>query len=423
MHTIERLEIDGFWLTHNVRIDFHRDVTFLIGPNGTGKTTVLNLLASALRADYVALSEIDFSEARIALRSCDDIREKAEIHVSRPQFMRREEQFFSYNIFKSLDNSIEQFTLTRQDSVSVSGIISSLSDLFSASGSFTTLQSAIQSIVQFSWLSILRGSVTSAVRREGLSAADLKIIEQSNDIVRYFSSISGVKELLLKQFQQEMFVSLLSVDPQLEAPDENILNRLNDIEGALRSIFDQLDLVDPKARRVISAFIEEAKSLNISSQRTGISAGDTAIMVSLNKVVGLVNEWSDLQEKLKFIDKPKENFIAVANQLFNRKVMSISDSNEIEFESRSGKKLPPKLLSSGEKQLLILLSEVLLQRGAPAVLIADEPELSLHVLWQEKLIGSLRALNPNAQIIVATHSPDIVGPLADKALDMEHIIP
>jgi len=256
-----------------------------------------------------------------------------------------------------------------------------------------------------------------------LSAADLKIIEQSNDIVRYFSSISGVKELLLKQFQQEMFVSLLSVDPQLEAPDENILNRLNDIEGALRSIFDQLDLVDPKARRVISAFIEEAKSLNISSQRTGISAGDTAIMVSLNKVVGLVNEWSDLQEKLKFIDKPKENFIAVANQLFNRKVMSISDSNEIEFESRSGKKLPPKLLSSGEKQLLILLSEVLLQRGAPAVLIADEPELSLHVLWQEKLIGSLRALNPNAQIIVATHSPDIVGPLADKALDMEHIIP
>jgi predicted ATPase len=85
--------------------------------------------------------------------------------------------------------------------------------------------------------------------------------------------------------------------------------------------------------------------------------------------------------------------------------------------------LTPQMLSSGEKQLLILLSETLLQREQPAVFIADEPELSLHVLWQEKLVGSLRSLNPSAQIIAATHSPDIVGPLADHAIDMETLIP
>jgi predicted ATPase len=81
------------------------------------------------------------------------------------------------------------------------------------------------------------------------------------------------------------------------------------------------------------------------------------------------------------------------------------------------------MLSSGEKQLLILLSETLLQKEKPAVLIADEPELSLHVLWQERLITSLRALNPSGQIIVATHSPDIVGRLGPRAVNMETLIP
>jgi predicted ATPase len=81
------------------------------------------------------------------------------------------------------------------------------------------------------------------------------------------------------------------------------------------------------------------------------------------------------------------------------------------------------MLSSGEKQLLILLSEVLLQKQTPSIFITDEPELSLHVSWQEKLVSSLRSLNSQAQIIAATHSPDIVGVLSDRAIDMESIIP
>jgi len=81
------------------------------------------------------------------------------------------------------------------------------------------------------------------------------------------------------------------------------------------------------------------------------------------------------------------------------------------------------MLSSGEKQLLILLIETLLQRQRPYVFITDEPEISLHVLWQERLISSLRALNGSAQIISATHSPDIVGKLANRAINMEDVLP
>ncbi|HCL3974884.1 TPA: ATP-binding protein, partial [Pseudomonas aeruginosa] len=56
------------------------------------------------------------------------------------------------------------------------------------------------------------------------------------------------------------------------------------------------------------------------------------------------------------------------------------------------------------------------------IYIADEPELSLHVLWQEQLTSAISQLNQNAQIVFATHSPDVVGVHGDKIIDMEVIL-
>jgi predicted ATP-dependent endonuclease of OLD family len=66
--------------------------------------------------------------------------------------------------------------------------------------------------------------------------------------------------------------------------------------------------------------------------------------------------------------------------------------------------------------------EVVLQEGKSLIFIADEPELSLHVTWQEKLLNALRNLNENAQLIVATHSPDIVADFSKKIITMEDVI-
>ena len=38
----------------------------------------------------------------------------------------------------------------------------------------------------------------------------------------------------------------------------------------------------------------------------------------------------------------------------------------------------------------------------------DEPEISLHIEWQKQLISLIRELNPNAQIILSTHSPALI---------------
>ncbi|MFQ2515535.1 AAA family ATPase [Aeromonas caviae] len=64
----------------------------------------------------------------------------------------------------------------------------------------------------------------------------------------------------------------------------------------------------------------------------------------------------------------------------------------------------------------------LVQNLEPVIYIADEPEISLHITWQEYLTDTILELNPNAQIIFATHSPDVVGPYQDKTINMENIL-
>ena len=58
--------------------------------------------------------------------------------------------------------------------------------------------------------------------------------------------------------------------------------------------------------------------------------------------------------------------------------------------------------------MLLILLTVLLQDRKPYVLFMDEPEVSLHIEWQERLINTIRLINPNVQIILTTHSPAVI---------------
>ena len=82
-------------------------------------------------------------------------------------------------------------------------------------------------------------------------------------------------------------------------------------------------------------------------------------------------------------------------------------SNELRF-LQYDEPLSPYVLSSGEKQMLILLLTALVQDRQPGVFFMDEPEVSLHFDWQKRLISMVRALNPHGQIILTTHSPAVI---------------
>ena len=106
------------------------------------------------------------------------------------------------------------------------------------------------------------------------------------------------------------------------------------------------------------------------------------------------------QRKTRFQDIVDELFLETGKKI-------IRTENEIRF-TQIGEVLLPYQLSSGEKQMLAILLTVLVEDDQPYVLFMDEPEVSLHIEWQKRLIDLCLELNPHVQIILTTHSPAVV---------------
>lgn len=104
----------------------------------------------------------------------------------------------------------------------------------------------------------------------------------------------------------------------------------------------------------------------------------------------------------------KTRFLDIVDELFAETGKKIDRrSNELSF-LQYDEELPPYLLSSGEKQMLLILLTLLTEDRQPYVVFMDEPEASLHFEWQKSLISLLRELNPNAQLVLTTHSPALI---------------
>ena len=128
-----------------------------------------------------------------------------------------------------------------------------------------------------------------------------------------------------------------------------------------------------------------------------------------NRIIELLSSGDpEGHRKAAEVSYPKRRFQDLADELFaetGKKI--IRSKNEIVFE-QDGEELLPYKLSSGEKQMLVILLTVLVQDNQPCILMMDEPEISLHIEWQQRVIEIIREMNPHAQIILTTHSPAMI---------------
>lgn len=128
-----------------------------------------------------------------------------------------------------------------------------------------------------------------------------------------------------------------------------------------------------------------------------------------NRIISALQSGTpDAAVKAQMLSEPKKKFQDLIDDLFSETGKKIiRTENEIRF-SQIGETLFPYQLSSGEKQMLAILLTVLIEDNLPYVLFMDEPEVSLHIEWQKRLIDLILDLNPNVQIILTTHSPAVI---------------
>lgn len=134
--------------------------------------------------------------------------------------------------------------------------------------------------------------------------------------------------------------------------------------------------------------------------------------------------FDDLSEKYAVFEPlvvKLDLFTEIINQRFLFKKIVISKEAGFKImDTDTNKEIKLKYLSSGEQQEIVLFYDLIFKTKSDLLLLIDEPEISLHVLWQKMFLNDLLKVVKSETInaIVATHSPQIIGGHSDMQIEL-----
>lgn len=425
MHRLERIIVRGFrGQSRPIELNLKPDANFLIGRNGTGKTTLINLIHAALSMDLPALRESAFDRLEFVFKKPKS-RIKPRFSVTRT-LADDGHPNICYRIADNATQQPDEYHFTRQKRRAGALIIRTVE------GTETTiskrpLRDRLSSIYQTTWLSLQRGADKLAPENEWdedhRPDVDRKLDNLSNNLTRYFSRLDRKVSDQTQLFQKTWFLSFLANDRRVRERDIDRLDEDKERE-ALSSIFEDFDMRYDEYNAQLDRHFRLSRRAKSSLKDGGSSVPvkDYLVAVDVMRMHMLVEQWQELERVKELIYGPRFNFERVASEMLFRKTLFTNTSNQIVIQSELEEPIPLDKLSSGEKQLLIFLSETLLQEQESYIFMADEPELSMHVEWQEELVPALLGINPAAQVLFATHSPDVVNKYQQNVFRMEDLV-
>jgi predicted ATP-binding protein involved in virulence len=419
MFKVESIKITGFWGDGAAASVFREDVNIIIGKNGTGKTTFMNIMHAVLAVDVEALHENYFQTTQITL---SDGKRKRKISAHRMEFENTPFPVIEYKI------SNRKFKLPLFGAEDVRAFSPTLRRR--ATEDAQEIKSELSKMVSLASLSVYRlgGDTDPELRernqRRHLSPVDQRLSTLTQRLTQYQLELSNEARKVSASLQRDVLTSLLysKSDPRARGYPLDFDVALE--KQNLLSAYSQLGVsgqeIGKKIQEHIAAVADAAERLKAFSKKPGKNGLD--IDFSALEAFGRTRSVVELSLN----SEKKINTLFSQITLFIDMLQKFIPDKKFKFESGElivvGKKnIALAKLSSGEKQLLILFIEALLQRRQPYIFLADEPELSLHISWQRNIVSAIKSINPEAQVIVATHSPEIAGKYRDAILDMGDI--
>ena len=433
LRRLHRVEVDGLFGLYNHRIDLELNdrVTFLHGPNGVGKTTVLRMI------DAVLTGRFDFFRNTRFKRLLLGFDDGAELELNK-------------SMTEDEDAEIGKLRLTANGEVESTAVSQLLFDAASIAAEVEHLEREgdvwidirdFERLTDAEVVRRYRGTLPArlpATRRE-LAGRDVPWLREFLDTAN--SHFIEAQRLVRPQYlprwprrpeaipsrvvecsaelKRRIDDTMAEYGRQAQVLDQSFPQRLLQRSGAndnlsIEQIQQQMSELDRRT--------EELKNIGILDE-TPIHQFQLVGDMEKSQAGVMTLYVDDTAKKLQVLEDLASRarlLLKSLNGKFQHKQMRVDRDEGLVVSGEHGDSLPPDSLSSGEQHELILHYDLLFRVEPNTVVLLDEPELSLHLEWQTRFLSDLMAIVQLSgfDALVATHSPSIVGERDDLMVEL-----
>jgi predicted ATP-dependent endonuclease of OLD family len=379
--------------TKEINIIFDRYVNVLFGLNGCGKTSLLKILNSAMDNDSSSLATVPFVSAEVGIYSID-YGIVFTYSITNPEHQQPNE---TLKLFPDQSNKSEDaiFRLSSRGAEQQKSI-------FRMPPWQITPSDYKLSRLSHRYLPTSRLYTSDTVFANASRGVPLSTAQLEESVDKLFAGA-------VQQRWQQCFYEILGKIGRIQ--EKGIIEIFQAVLAGTKKVTKHNNQIDAKsAYDLLIRFLNRQNAKNIFEDYKSFET-----RFKKNKTLqNVAQDILRIEEEIALANAPREKLEQLVTEMFTGHKQVSFGQNGISVITDDDRSIELSGLSSGEKHVLMILLETWL--AEINCIIIDEPELSLHIDWQKNLIYNMKLLNPRTQIIVATHSPEIMAKIDDERI-------
>ena len=409
---------------HEIPLNMDDHITIIHGPNGIGKTILLKMLNALFRSSYEEFRNIPFNELSV------DFDDGSTLHLEKsiePNVDVADEPGDSSELvfeFSKPGSELKSYTVSlarlQEEVVGVSVREKSLEEFLKISLPSKTRFEFNDKLPQVmesepEWLKEIQKSIhIRFIETQRLLSFPDSRRRKYKESPRMVSTVVAYSKELAAAIQEK----LAEYAELSQSLDRTFPTRLVKGNGPSKPTIDELrddlsKLEEKRSRLMVAGLLDRGEEIDFKEFQEIDESNINVLSVYVH----------DVKEKLEVLDELTDKIdllVNIINSRFLYKKMSIGKKEGFVFETPDGQSISPTDLSSGEQHELVLNYELLFRVKPNSLILIDEPELSLHVIWQQQFLRDLQEVIRLAgfDVLLATHSPEIIHDRWDLTVEL-----
>jgi len=429
--TIKSVKIEKLFEIFDYDIEYAdgENVLIITGPNGFGKTTILNILYNLYSKRFQFFYKLVFDRIII------EFSHKISIEIIKTVNDKEEVKELIFNFFHENE-------LVEVESLDYLPILETIFEEAENGIHFTKVDTnrwrrrnlrnhrifTLETLVdEFLDESTYIPNIQSNKIKEVLSEANVYLIKEQRLLKKMIALDDDGNDYTEREYFEET-IEMCSWD--LRSILNNSIKQSHNTSQELESTYTTR-LISEKRKITKEEYNERFTNLQEKQNKLikyGLYEKQATLEYSETDAKALLVYLNDLEKKLSIFDELLEKldlFTKILNERrFTFKSIKINREKGFYFETSKGKNLQMNELSSGEQHEVVLLYELIFNTTSSTLVLVDEPETSLHITWQKEFVKDLLKIIKiqNFQVMIATHAPAIINDRWDLVYNLEKAV-